>query len=310
VYAEDPARGFLPATGTVAALRWPRGEGVRVDAGVEAGREVTSRYDPMLAKVVAHAPTREEAIERLDAALADTTLLGLRTNVAFLREVLADEGIRAGEMDTTLLERRDPAPPDPAAAERAALVAELAAALERRAAAQPGDPFTALAGWRVSGTPAAHHARLRVDGEHDVELAVPPPDDGLVRELPDGRLGVTLDGEASAWSVARDGASTWVGTDGSSWLVAPGTRALRGAEADGDSALRAPMPGSVIAVALEEGAEVARGDVVCVLESMKMELSITAPIDGTLAELRVAAGDQVKLDEHLATVHPKEAPAG
>ena len=105
VYAEDPARGFLPTGGTVLALREPAGEGVRVDSGLAEGMTVTSAYDPMLAKVAAWGPDRASALRRLDAALADTAVLGVTTNVAFLRTLLADPDVQAGRLDTTLAER-------------------------------------------------------------------------------------------------------------------------------------------------------------------------------------------------------------
>ena len=105
VYAEDPARGFLPTGGTVLALREPTGEHIRVDSGLAEGTAVSSRYDPMLAKVIAWGPDRATALRRLDAALASTTVLGVTTNIAFLRELLHDPDVRAGRLDTGLAER-------------------------------------------------------------------------------------------------------------------------------------------------------------------------------------------------------------
>ena len=120
------------------------------------------------------------------------------------------------------------------------------------------------------------------------------------------RLTLALDGEVARWTVARDGRDWWVAREGAVWHVAPAARTLRG-DAGGDTRLRAPMPGSVVAVHVAEGDAVARGDLLLVMESMKMELSITAPVDGTVAELRVAAGDQVGRDAELASVHPADA---
>ena len=108
VYAEDPLRDFLPSAGTVHVLDEPTGDGIRVDSALREGLEIGSAYDPMLAKVIAWAPDRATAIARLDAALARTTILGVRTNVEFLRQVLADPDVRAGRLDTGLLARLDP----------------------------------------------------------------------------------------------------------------------------------------------------------------------------------------------------------
>ncbi len=123
VYAESPERGFLPAAGTVVVWRAPRGDGVRVDGAVESGSRVTADYDPMIAKVIASGPDRRTALARLDAALADTVVLGVDTNVGFLRLLLADRAVAAGDLDTGLIDRLPPfvaGPPDGAALDAAA----------------------------------------------------------------------------------------------------------------------------------------------------------------------------------------------
>ena len=226
--------------------------------------------------------------------------------------------MRGGQVDTHTIEERDWPDAGPAGRAHAAVVATIAAGLE----APTRDPFTALPGWRLTGTPADAAARLSVDGEDEVEVVVTPPwtggqarlgGDGEPRTVPfavlehDGaRLTLALDGEVARWTVARDGRDWWVAREGAVWHVAPAARTLRG-DAGGDTRLRAPMPGSVVAVHVAEGDAVARGDLLLVMESMKMELSITAPVDGTVAELRVAAGDQVGRDAELASVHPADA---
>jgi acetyl-CoA/propionyl-CoA carboxylase biotin carboxyl carrier protein len=319
VYAEDPAHGFLPATGTVRGLRLPRGPGIRVDAGVALGEAVGTRYDPMLAKVVAHGATRSQALSRLQVALRDTIVLGVRTNVGFLCDLLDDERVREGAIDTGLVEAFA-VDSDPRSAGRAALVALVAQhLLERDAAA---DVFARLGAWRL-GAPAPRVRHLFVvDGEHDVEVALGSlaglaQTDAVVDGVPlavaveadrhggDGRrLRVAFDGVAETFVVARDGERWWVGAGGHTWLVAPSARE-RGEDGAAESDLRAPMPGQIVAVHTSEGAAVARGDVVVVMESMKMELQITAPRDGTVVALNVAPGDQVALDTVLALLAPR-----
>jgi acetyl-CoA/propionyl-CoA carboxylase biotin carboxyl carrier protein len=161
LYAEDPAAGFLPTGGRVLALSWP--DGVRVDSGIAAGGVVGSDYDPMLAKVIAHGVDRADALRRLDAALRDTAVLGLGTNTAFLRALLADEDVRAGRLDTGLVGRRSaewtrtelPADVLPAVAARSLLELEPTGAVV--------DPFDVPGGWRV-GAPAWTTWRMSVDG--------------------------------------------------------------------------------------------------------------------------------------------------
>jgi acetyl-CoA/propionyl-CoA carboxylase biotin carboxyl carrier protein len=297
--AEDAERGFLPGGGPIVAYREPAGPGIRVDSGVGAGGVVTTHYDSLLCKVVAHAPTREGALERLDRALAQLVLLGPPTNTAFLRRLLAEPAVRAGDLDTGLVERLPAPAPDPAADDGALA----AAALSRTLGLAGGgdDPWERLAGWRLDG-PAPLRWRLTPErGGAAVEVVVA---DGQLR-IGDGppraahgawdgdELAVTLDGERRTWAHARDGAVTRVGIDGRAWgfreeVVALG-RDLHGAGA----ALEAPMPGSVLAVRVRDGDSVRAGDVLVVLESMKMELEVVAPAAGTVQGLAVAPGDRV-----------------
>ena len=235
IYAEDPARGFLPASGRLRALALPSGPGVRVDAGFAQGDFVSPRYDPMIAKVVAHAPTREAALARLHAALEDTVVLGVRSNVGFLADLLADEDVLAGALDTELVERLDSTPP-PGDAPRAAVVGLIAEARHDRAATPGEDPFTQLDGWRVSGIAGLTRRRVTVDGERELQLALGPLRDQPMRVLVDGvelavalsaaedidgvqRLLVAFDGVTEAWSAVKDGEGWWTGHRGRSWQI-------------------------------------------------------------------------------------------
>jgi acetyl/propionyl-CoA carboxylase alpha subunit len=280
LYAEDPESGFLPATGTVAALEWP--SGVRIDAGVRQGDEVSDRYDPMLAKLIAHGATRPEALHRLRAALAETMVLGVRTNVRFLRWLLDQPPMRDGEMRTdTIAGLHVPGPP--AVGEHHWRAAALASAPE---SAGPWDD-----GWRLNG-PAV--TRLRHDEE---ERSVPL---------------VALDDTPRA---VRGADAIHVDVDGQSLefhLAAPPTveEAVRHASAhggDGTAVLVAPMPGRVIAVRAAAGASVHAHQPVVVIEAMKMEHAVVSPIDGTLVSVAVAEGQQVRRGEVLGEVAQSEA---
>ncbi|QEC50341.1 ATP-grasp domain-containing protein [Baekduia soli] len=290
LYAEDPAAGFLPATGTVRVYREPTGEGVRVDSGIRVGSDVGTAYDPMLAKVIAHGPDRATALARLDRALATFDLAGVTTNAAFTRALLARDDVRAGEQDTGLLERVladlavDP-PPD--------LVA--AAMLAAAGTGRPAGPWQrTLAG---HGEARVGDGRVTVDDREWAATEVALGDDGIAH--------IALDGVRRRYAVAVGPDTVWIGRDGHHLEVATERRAHDGAGALSGS-LEAPMPGTVLLVHVADGDAVAEGDVLLVLESMKMELSITAPHAGTVAGLDLAPGDRVTLRQPLVAVVAEE----
>ena len=316
VYAEDPASGFLPTGGTVLDLTEPDGPGVRVDSGLRAGTVVGSDYDPMLAKIVAHAADRPAALRALDRALAGTAVLGVTTNVEFLRFLLADPDVVAGRLDTGLLDRRttDFAPLQPGDDE---LIAAAAYKWVRSWPVPEGNLWEVPSGWRIGQhgpTVARLHAGARTDhvyltGRPQAATAV--VEDGEPRTLTvslDGdRLVVTLDGLRTDYLVAA--------ADGQIWLARAGLTAVvdevREApvrpddEHTGDAELVSPMPGSVVAVGVEDGTDVDAGAVVVAVEAMKMEHALTAPVAGVV-ELLVAVGDQVKVGQPLARITANE----
>ncbi|MFI6344051.1 acetyl/propionyl/methylcrotonyl-CoA carboxylase subunit alpha [Streptomyces sp. NPDC050560] len=301
------ARGFLPTGGRVLALREPVGEGVRVDSGLDEGTEVGSRYDPMLAKVIAHGPDRATALRRLRAALAGTVTLGVPTNAGLLRRLLDLPAVRAGDLDTGLVERELDALADPP------VPAEVyeAAAAARAAALEPGpgpggwrDPFAAPTGWRLGGDSAPLRFPLRVPGLAPVthELA----DRGA--DVTEDRVSVTVDGVRHTFHRAGN----WLGRDGDAWEVRdhdPVAAALDTAAHPGADTLTAPMPGTVTVVKAAVGDEVAAGQSLLVVEAMKMEHVISAPHAGTVTELDAAPGTTVAMDEVLAVVAPRDEPA-
>ncbi|QFZ24828.1 acetyl-CoA carboxylase biotin carboxylase subunit [Saccharothrix syringae] len=300
VYAEDPARGFLPTGGTVLALAEP--EGVRVDSALRVGLTVGSDYDPMLAKVVAHGATRAEALRRLRAALGRFVLLGVTTNIPFLRALLADEDVRAGDLDTGLVERKLDAL---VAADRPDEVLA-AAALERQLSLRGDDPWERGDGWRVGEhawtTWLIDGVPVRVRGD---EVSV---DGGEPVRLRAAVEGSSLVVGTRRYAMARAGDVLWLGADGGAWALTETRPAeVAGtAAAAGGGPVTSPMPGTVLVVRAAAGDEVTAGQPLFVVEAMKMEHTVTAPVAGVLAEVRVRAGQQVALDEPLAVVVPHE----
>ena len=320
VYAEDPARGFLPQSGTVTLLAEPSLPAVRVDSALEVGTEVGTRYDPMLAKVVAWAPSRADALARLRRALCETVVLGVSTNVGYLTRLLAHPDVVAGRLDTELVERTvdELATPGAVAARDAALAAAawLAADVEPSPSAVAG-PWDVPDGWRVGG-PGEWALGLRRDGEPvlvavrgrmsaSAEVAVDGVPIGQVRVAPgraEGELQLAVGGRTSRWRAAEAGGELWVGCEGWAWRFRRADVSRHGGGGHGGAAgpLRSPMPGVVVKVHVAVGDEVAAGDALVSVEAMKMEHAVVAPSDGVVSALWAREGQTVALDEPLAEV--------
>jgi acetyl-CoA/propionyl-CoA carboxylase biotin carboxyl carrier protein len=300
INAEDPSRGFLPTSGRI--LAYERPEQARVDEAIEVGATVGTEFDSLLAKVIVWGEDRPAAIGQLEFALARLNLLGVATNVGYLRGLLADPDVRAGALDTGLVERRgDPGSPlDEAGVAATAAMLLLA---ERSAAAPADDPFRRADGWRLGGERAPSYWRVAVGGGEPHEVTLPAATAALVRPGHPGRFSIDGRGE---WLLARDGDTTWIGHNGYAWPVRL-VSSTSGQAGDADGALRAPMPGQVLLVHAAVGERLSAGDPVVVLESMKMELVLAAPFDGELAELTVAVGDTVALDQPLARIQAVSA---
>ena len=270
LYAEDPAKGFLPSIGTLEAfdLGDPADTGVRVDTGVEQGSVVSPWYDPMIAKLIAHGDTREEARARLADALDEAIVWPVRSNAGFLVEALDHPDFVAGAMDTGLIARAGDALMPPAEPSEEALVAA--------AAELTGPAF--LPGFRLNAAPRRAGTFL-LDGQP-----------------------IAIDfGDAPVADEAVD-TSILISEGGQTWALAPFRAAGGAAGGAADGAILAPMPGRVIAVEVETGARVVRGQKLLVLEAMKMEHALTAPFDGTLAALHATTGAQVTEGALLARI--------
>ncbi|OBF12379.1 acetyl/propionyl/methylcrotonyl-CoA carboxylase subunit alpha [Mycobacterium sp. ACS4331] len=320
VYAEDPANSFLPTGGTVLDLVEPGGPGVRVDSGLRVGTVVGSDYDPMLAKVITHGATRQDALRGLDRALAHTAVLGVVTNIDFLRHLLTDADVVAGRLDTGLLDRRvghylDTLAP---AADDSAFIAAAAYRWLQLWAAAGDDLWTQPSGWRggqhaptvlrlrsgqrtdhvgIVGTPGAATVTIENAGRHTLTAAL----DG-------DQISLVIDGVSQRYRVADADHRIWLAAPGVVWWVDEVREApvRPDDEHSGDAELVSPMPGAVVAVNVDDGAEVAAGTVVVAVEAMKMEHSLTAPVDGVV-KILVAVGDQVKVGQPLATVTAAES---
>ena len=292
VYAEDPLRGYLPTGGVIRLWREPAD--LRVDSGVATGDRITPYYDPMLAKVIAHASTREAAIARLQEALRETICLGVTTNLDDLADLLDDARVRSGDMDTALLDDRLPREIPPGAD----VIAAGASAL--RAPARD-DLWQAGDSWRLG---EAAPQRWDVAG-HDVEL-VPRAED--VEVLVDG---VPIE-PAAVDAVAFDGDRLWLHADGRHHGLEarrPRDRRLtRASDARlaGHWVARSPMPGTVIAVGVAVGDTVDEGAPLAVVEAMKMEHTVRAPGRGTVTAVTTAAGGRVPLDAVLVELQLEE----
>jgi acetyl-CoA/propionyl-CoA carboxylase biotin carboxyl carrier protein len=313
LYAEDAEAGFLPATGRVVDVAWPTGEGIRVDAGVEVGAVVGGRFDPLLAKLIAHGPDRATALDRLAAALEETRVLGLVTNLRFLRWLVRAPVVRAGLARTDTLAVIWP-PDDWAERVRRASGADrvweaAAAALRRALAAEAtatGDVWGD--GWRPFG------AALRLVADDGATRTVHLPSAGDARRAAGGAAEPEPGGpgEDRGPVVALDGLVAHVDVEGRSVAVrlAPppdvdaAVRAAERGHSGGVQIIEAPMPGLVGAVHVAIGDRVAAGDPVVTLEAMKMEHVVAAPGPGRIVDVAVGRGDQLARGDVIAVLEP------
>ena len=309
LYAEDPANDFLPTAGPVLLWRPSAGEGVRVDDGLQTGDTITTDYDPLLAKIIAHGDTRAAAVRRLWGALAQTALLGLRTNQAYLNHILEQPAFLSGDMTTSFLAEHGRAPELPADKRALALIAVALARYRADAGDGPGY-------WRNNpGTPAPW--RFEVGGEAiDVSLQPERRTPGrftamlssgesihVTLDRFDGvEMALIVDGVRHGFTLAAQGDAWWVRAEwgtmqfGARPLLSEPRRAAAG------GSLRAPMPGRVLAVLVEVGQAVEEGQPLMKLEAMKMEHTIRAAAAGVVEAVYYVAGDQVGADEMLVRI--------
>jgi len=333
ICAENPDNNFLPATGTLAVYRKPAcssfaipntrdtGVAVRIDDGVREGDSISPFYDSMVAKLIVHGDTRAQALARLDEALSHTRIVGLTTNVQFLRHIIRTDSFATAKLDTALIQREEKAlfaqEPLGLALSAAAVVANTLLAEQ---ALQGNDPFSRRDGWRAYGVATRNFGFVFHDTPH-VAVLTYAHDGSLQLSLPavdaDGNVSGTLDfrddGGALHISFAGQQARVQVfhetqGHDDVAHVFAPqgATRitvvdalAHAGEVQEAGGRLTAPMPGKVVSFAVAAGDKVKAGQALAVMEAMKMEHTIAAPADGEVLELLYAPGDQVAEGEEL-----------
>ncbi|NLS11141.1 acetyl-CoA carboxylase biotin carboxylase subunit [Nesterenkonia sp. MY13] len=330
IYAEDAEARFMPSAGTIIGLQEPTGEGIRVDSGMLPGLVIGTDYDPMLAKVIATGADRDQALSRLHQALGGTIIHGLTTNTAYLQQLVADEDVRRGQMDTTMIERKLPDLQFPTPQQHHAVAAGLLAAQlkglhpETAGNQEEGPTGWQPDGWRHSG---AQNPVFAVSWQPPGTTAEPQEFDVIVdgssRLIPVGEGRYLLRSSATATEVhltagegsRQTGTEIWISSGDFTGALsvldqeAATHRQLAEIEAELTEALpevTAPMPGTVVAVGVESGHEVNAGDVLVVIEAMKMEHRLAAPTAGT-ARINVALGDQVSLGQVLAAVEAEQA---
>lgn len=332
IYAEDPARGFMPSTGKVSVLDLPYGESVRIDSGIEAGDEVSVHYDPMIAKLIVYGDSRQSCLLQLNRALAASFIAGPTTNLGFLQALAGSKAFARGEIDTGLLDRdlesiagTDAAPP---------VEAGMAAAgywlLTQEQAAAGQSPWDTVDGWRL-GRPAARsielasgnwQSRLEATGTGgQYEITVAADDEPASENSPGASHEINLrpvDGQLYSLQsgtqrhnlyihAAKSGNHIEVCMDNRRWSFSRLTRFhAAGPGADADGRLLAPMPGKILQLNVQAGQSVSEGEVLLIMEAMKMELAIKSPIDGQVLEIGVSQDETIEADTLLLVVEPEE----
>jgi 3-methylcrotonyl-CoA carboxylase alpha subunit len=313
LYAEDPSRGYLPSVGRITLLQWPQiGPGLRLDAGVDAGDEVSSFYDPMLGKVIAWAETRAEAADRLRQALSELVIVGVTTNRALLISVLADEEFRRGGIATNFLGARAAHLffGDPPAGDLDAVLAAVWCATRRT---QGNDLWSDTRGWRLGAAPrstwslgertviiefsGANNYLARLDGrEHALRV--------LVRA--DGSLDAELAGRIERVQIIEEDRVLHLFRDGrqSALRLARTEDALQVSAGAEEGSLLTPLPGTVVAVHVTAGQRVVRGAPLVTVEAMKMEHTLTAPYDGTVERIAFGLAERVAAGAILVELAP------
>ena len=317
VYAEDAGKGFLPATGRLDYLSLPEAI-ARIDSGVRQGDSITPYYDPMIAKIIVHGDSRTDALNTMRTALSQSFIAGTVTNTAFLAALCADDAFVSGRVDTGLIERNMDGlvqTPEPSSAAYGLAVMATLGWFERCDAT---DPWVTLAGWRQwareslavdlsrDGTAMSFNVACEGGGKltfgqaGDVHTVEVHQVDGVCADI-------ALDGQTVSGRVVRHGRNITVFLDGATHVFAIPDPLDGGERATaGDDRVLAPMPGLVKLVAVAPGATVKKGESLVVMEAMKMEHTLRAPFDGTVAEVLVGEGDQVAADRLLLVMDTPE----
>jgi 3-methylcrotonyl-CoA carboxylase alpha subunit len=328
ICAETPDNNFLPATGTLTVYRKPactsfeRGT-VRVDDGVREGDTISPFYDSMVAKLIVHGATREEALSRMDAALAETRIVGLSTNVQFLRHVVGSRSFAQADLDTALIPREAAALfHQDKVGKPLAVAAAVAQTLLAERASEGADPFSRRDGWRPHGITVRRFdfeylgesmlAHLSYLDDGALQLAFGDVSESLAFDALPSETGTRMD---LRFNGQRQTVQTWQVEEnvhifcalGATQIVEIDALAHAGEAAAEGGRLTAPMPGKVVSFSVKAGDAVKKGQALAVMEAMKMEHTIAAPVDGTVAELLYAPGDQVNEGAELLKLNADAA---
>ncbi len=308
IYAEDVAAGFLPSTGTVIAAEFGTASaGLRVDAGVEAGDEISAYYDPMIAKLIVHGPDRVTALEQMHNALGNTVIAGPKTNIAFLSALCAHKGFAAGQFDTGLIDENIDTLVHGSMVDAPVLACGVAALLDQQSAhivsnnASADNPWTARDAFQVAGERCISRDFL-LDGKVENVAIRYQGATPLISQ--DGETFVDADGTCA---FHRSGNRVYVLRDGHQWVFQPYEWELQAENGSHDGAVSVPMHGRIISVTVVDGDCVEAGDILFSVEAMKMEHAVLAPRDGVVRNLAIAIGDQA---EDGAIAMQVEAPEG
>jgi 3-methylcrotonyl-CoA carboxylase alpha subunit len=321
ICAENPDNQFLPATGTLRVYRQPactrfeRADGgVRIDDGVRQGDAISPYYDSMVAKLIVHGDTREEALARMDQALSEFHIVGLQTNVQFLRHVVTSDSFAKADLDTALIQREAAVLfEQEKIGQPLAIAAAVALTLQEEQALATDDPFSRRDGWRSHG-PVSRSFEFEFHGQpltaqlwhqHDGSLQLSLDGQRLSLHIEPTVAGllIALDGQRARLQVYRLGEQVHVfGAGGATQITVIDLLAHAGVAQHEAGRLTAPMPGKVVSFAVQAGDKVSRGQALAVMEAMKMEHTIAAPADGVVAEILYAPGDQVQEGAELLTL--------
>ncbi|MDD9899472.1 MAG: acetyl/propionyl/methylcrotonyl-CoA carboxylase subunit alpha [Alphaproteobacteria bacterium] len=322
LYAEDPQNNFLPGAGHLAYLAFPpESDDVRIDTGVRNGDDISIHYDPMIAKIIAHGETREQALENLAKALDATQVAGPKSNLVFLRRLARHNAFAKGDVSTKFIDAHRDAlvPPVGAASDDTLVIATLALLRRRRmiddidAGADWASPWADISGWRVGGG-AEETFTFSDDAGRYIVRADTSDIEAPVLHLPSGKVvaarfdalcygpdfDYTVDGRFyTAATVFSGNRMNVMGYGLYADLVWHDPLHVEEEDAGGAGRLTAPMPGKVVAVSVEAGAAVKKGQPLVIVEAMKMEHTIVAPFDGTVGAVHVSVGEQVDEKKQL-----------
>lgn len=316
VYAENPVNNFLPSPGTIDV--WEPSSRVRVDSGVESGSEVSVYFDPLIAKVISHAPTRREAAAKLARGLETTQLHGIANNRDFLVAVLRTPEFLAGDTTTDFIERVDPARSREATEDELFDVAIAVSLFSQHQRREETRVLTYIqSGWRNSLMPPERV--LYAHGDSVLEVEYRSQRDGnftfdvngtslnvLVRYVTDNSIDTVIDGRRMKFQMRANGTVWQTHGPAGDLQIEELPRFVVPDETELSGGLIAPMPGKVLATAVAEGEDVEAGQLLVVLEAMKMEHRIVAPAAGTITKIHIEVGEQVEKDVVLVDLEEAE----